>query len=235
MSRLDERPAHKSAVAFHNEIASSWSIGYTQGSFNRRLQALKPAISRNVRPGSRWMDLGCGSGALVAELLAGGAEVVGVDGASAMIEHARATFSGNVRTRFIVSDVNCILDCDNQSFDGVLCSSVLEYLAEPQALVLEAHRLLRPDGLLIITGAGALSPVRMLQHVARFFGHAIGRELFSYLEYSCFTQSASGMVKLLADNGFKVERVDSFDPYIPRSLQNILPPAILLVEARSAR
>lgn len=232
ISRKDDLSPFKSAIAFHNEIAGSWSKGYKQGSFNRRLRALQPSIDRNVKPGSRWMDMGCGSGVLVGELLGRGANVVGVDGAPAMIENARAAYAKEVRAEFIISNVAAVQGCADQAFDGILCSSVLEYVDEPQSLLWEAYRLLRSDGRLILTVAGKFSAVRLLQHVARRGARLIGKDMFSYLDYSRFTQSAGEITAMLKRNGFVINRIESFDPCVPPYVHRILKPAILIIEAR---
>ena len=44
------------------------------------------------RPGERIIDLGCGTGALTAEIAAAGAEVVGIDASEAMIARARELY-----------------------------------------------------------------------------------------------------------------------------------------------
>ena len=231
-SHKDDLTSSKTAIAFHDEIAGSWSKGYKQGSFNRRLQVLKPSIDRNVKPGSRWMDMGCGSGVLVGELLARGADVVGVDGAPAMINNARAAYAKEARAEFILSNVTAIQGCADQAFDGILCSSVLEYIDEPKALLREAYRLLRGDGRLIITVAGKFSAVRLLQHAARRGARLIGKDMFSYLDYSRFTQSAGGITALLMRNGVVIYHIGSFDPHVPACRPRILKPAILIIEAR---
>lgn len=180
------------------------------------------------------MDMGCGSGVLTSELRARGAHVVGVDGAPAMIEHARKALDNDPLTEFIVSDVTDIPACANGVFDGIMCSSVIEYINSPILLLQEAARLLRNNGSLIITVPRAYSAVRTAQHAARFAGRVVGKNYFSYLHLSRFTQSAEGMEKILSQTGFSVERIGAFDPHIPPALQGLLPPAMLIVEARRA-
>src|SRR5262245_12412249 len=45
-----------------------------------------------AKPGERILDLGCGTGALTAEIAASGAEVIGVDRSAEMIDEARKKF-----------------------------------------------------------------------------------------------------------------------------------------------
>src|SRR5688500_7715372 len=44
------------------------------------------------RPGERIIDLGCGTGALTAQIAAAGAEVLGIDASEAMIARARELY-----------------------------------------------------------------------------------------------------------------------------------------------
>src|SRR5215213_783590 len=44
------------------------------------------------RPGERIIDLGCGTGALTAQIAAAGAEVIGIDASEAMIARATASY-----------------------------------------------------------------------------------------------------------------------------------------------
>jgi len=48
----------------------------------------------DVRPGQRVLELGCGTGQVTAELLAGGADVVAVDALPAMLDGARRRAPG---------------------------------------------------------------------------------------------------------------------------------------------
>ena len=50
----------------------------------------------------------------------------------------------------IVSDITDIPEPD-ASFDAILCSEVLEHIPEPTHALDEFHRLLKPDGILILT------------------------------------------------------------------------------------
>src|SRR5437868_6913477 len=64
----------------------------------------------------------------------------------------------------------------SDSFDGILCSSVLEYVCDPGACIQEFGRVLRPRGVLLISVPNAWSIVRQALRLAhsstRFFGQA---------------------------------------------------------------
>lgn len=105
-----------------------------------------------LRPSDSLVDLGCGSGALIAlaepALQRGGA--VGVDFSRGQIESARRRFSdprpGNskLRPRFIRENAEATSLAD-RSADGVALNFVLPYSDDPMRLVREAARIARPD------------------------------------------------------------------------------------------
>lgn len=62
----------------------------------------------------------------------------------------------------IVCDVTDVPE-DDASFDVILCSEVLEHLPDPQKALAEFHRLLKPDGKLVLT-----APFCSLTHFAPY-------------------------------------------------------------------
>ena len=97
---------------------------------------------------ARILDAGCGTGYGTAEL-SGSASVIGTDIASEAVEHARSRY-GNERVRFVQS--NCeTLPFSDDAFDLLLAFEVIEHLDGWQDLLLEAMRVLKPGGVLLIS------------------------------------------------------------------------------------
>jgi 2-polyprenyl-3-methyl-5-hydroxy-6-metoxy-1,4-benzoquinol methylase len=201
---------------YHEDLASRWTDAYKTGSFGRRLRFLEPFLDRVVRPGNRWLDAGCGSGVLSRCLVARGATVIAMDASPAMIARAREAESRGIEYRLVASIET--LDVPESSLDGVLCSSVLEYVADPTAAVREFHRVLRPGGTLILTVPNRLSAIRMAQHAARTAAGLVGKPLFDYLGVSSHSFSRRSSEDLLHGAGFVVDDVAGFSPYWPRLL-----------------
>jgi len=223
-----------SGARFHDEIAAGWTAGYARSGFARRLDLFRPILTKHVRPGSSWVDLGCGSGVLSKELLALGATVIGVDGSPRMLSHALEQMGSQYagRVGWIQSDVQSIDRLKNGTFDGVLCSSVVEYLDRPDALLKEAARILSPGGVLVISLPSTFSAVRMLQKSIRALASMFGKDMFSYLSVSRLEISPRAIDRLFQEAGFSVTRLTRFDPVLPRALLRAVRPALLVVEAR---
>jgi ubiquinone/menaquinone biosynthesis C-methylase UbiE len=223
-----------SGARFHEEIAAGWSAGYARSGFARRLDLFRPILKRYVQPGDSWVDLGCGSGVLSKELLALGATVVAVDGSPRMLSHAREQMGSQYagRVNWIQSDVQSIDALKNGAFDGVLCSSVVEYLDRPDALLKEVARILSPGGVLVISLPPTLSAVRVFQKGIRAFMTMFGKDKFTYLSVSRLEISPRAINRLLQEAGLSVIRSTRFDPVLPRALLRLVRPSLLVVEAR---
>lgn len=104
-----------------------------------------------VAPGERIVDLACGTGELGRRLVDSvpDVEIVGVDLASSMIERARSKHEGQPRVRFERADVHD-LPFEEDAFDVAVCANTFHYFTEPEAVLREAARVLRPDGRLVV-------------------------------------------------------------------------------------
>ena len=96
--------------------------------------------------GRRVLEVGCGAGVDLARFAKGGAEVVGVDLASSAIDLARANFGQQgLSGEFRVADGEA-LPFPESSFDFVFAHGVVQYTTNPQRLVDECRRVLKPGG-----------------------------------------------------------------------------------------
>ncbi len=96
--------------------------------------------------GRRVLEVGCGAGVDLARFARNGADVVGVDLSSSAIDLARANFSQQGLTgEFRVANGEALPFSEN-SFDLVYAHGVVQYTADPQRLVDECRRVLKPGG-----------------------------------------------------------------------------------------
>lgn len=91
------------------------------------------------QPGERILDLGCGDGPLTLELIARGAEVVGVDASEDMIVAARAK---GIDARVV--DAHAL--AFTAEFDAVFSNAALHWMKRADAVIDGVARALRPGG-----------------------------------------------------------------------------------------
>jgi SAM-dependent methyltransferase len=89
--------------------------------------------------GERILDLGCGDGALTAELVATGAEVVGCDASPELLDAARA------RGLDVVLADGHALPFEAE-FDAVFSNAALHWMTRPDDVIAGVARALRPGG-----------------------------------------------------------------------------------------
>ena len=96
----------------------------------------------DVAPGAHWLDVGCGTGALSATIIAEAqpAAVTGVDPSEAFVAHARATVP---EAEFVVADARHMPFPDG-AFDAVVSGLVLNFVPEPELAVAEMARVAAP-------------------------------------------------------------------------------------------
>lgn len=94
-------------------------------------------------------DLGCGTGHVAAALAPFVGRVVAVDASSAMLEAARRRLDGMKNVELRRGELEA-LPVGGAEADAATLFLVLPYLAEPQAALAEAARVLRPGGRLAV-------------------------------------------------------------------------------------
>jgi SAM-dependent methyltransferase len=136
-----------------------------------------------VRAGERVLDLGCGAGRFLRALTEARVAAVGVEIAQAAVDRARANAPG-ADVRLLEADGS--LPLGHGEVDLVWCSEVLEHVADTAHVLLEARRVLRPGGRLLVTVPyhGRLSAAAIA--LARFEAHfdPLGQHLRFYTRRS---------------------------------------------------
>jgi 2-polyprenyl-3-methyl-5-hydroxy-6-metoxy-1,4-benzoquinol methylase len=133
----------------------------------------------------RALDLGCGSGRLVAELARAGFEVDGVDVEARVIELGRRILARRgLNARLFAGDAyDPALPIAAGGYDVVVCTEVLEHVGPWRELLARAGELLRPGGTLVVSVprdprqfsvldsyAGHLRRFRDAELLAEFYG-----------------------------------------------------------------
>ncbi len=232
--KLSSEKSISRGAAFHEHLANNWGECYSLPSFRKRLELINSILDRSVMPGQLWLDLGCGSGVITIELIKRGASVVALDGSPAMLEVARRTLDKNgTSVSFREGNAQDLSWCLPCVFDGVLCSSVIEYLdlEDANELIRQVSRVLKDDGLFIISMPQTKSPTRIWQKLLRTFFKFFGQDRYPYLDVSRFEIDPSLLVGWLEKANLHLTRISGFDTILPTWLFKIFRPGLLICEA----
>jgi SAM-dependent methyltransferase len=127
------------------------------------LLAVPFADLAGIAAGQRVLDVGCGPGALTAELVdrVGASSVAAVDPSEPFVAAARARNTGVDVQQAAAEE----LPYPDASFDAALAQLVVQFMADPTAGIAEMRRVTRPDGVVAACvwdhagGQGPLSPL----------------------------------------------------------------------------
>lgn len=99
--------------------------------------------------GKTLLDIGCGTGVLTAIAAARGAATVGIDVSESGLAHARASYPAlEWASLSAYDDLRGRLGRD---FDVVISMEAIEHLYDPRLFLKQAHRALKPGGLLVLS------------------------------------------------------------------------------------
>jgi SAM-dependent methyltransferase len=155
-----ERAVHSSAINSHFEHAAGyWAEIYERTGVNdlvhqERLRIMLDAVADLRLPaGARVLDVGCGAGLAAVDLAKSGYLVDAIDPVQAMIDSTcrRAAAEGvATRVRATLGDIDAIPFADG-TFALAGAMGVLPWLPSIDQALREMHRVLQPNGYLIIS------------------------------------------------------------------------------------
>lgn len=168
--------------------------------------AYVPALGHDVlrllapRPGERILDLGCGDGALTAELAATGAKVIGVDASPAQIAAARAR---GLDAREMAGDALTFAG----EFDAVFSNAALHWMTRQDAVIASVFRALKPGGRFVAEFGGAGNIALLLRGILAALA---ARGVDGAALVAWFFPTPEGYSARLTAAGFEVRSMEHF-------------------------
>jgi len=130
-----------------------------------------------LRPsrGERILDAGCGTGIFTREIIAAGAQVVGLELSFPMLARAREKLSGDPFTP-VQGDMNRLPFIDH-AFDKSMSITAIEFIKDARCAVDELFRVTRPGGIIVAATLNSLSPWAERRRRSGKEGHPIFQDV----------------------------------------------------------
>ena len=96
------------------------------------------------------LDLGCGEGFLISLIPDSAKKIVGLDISKIVLKRAKEILKEKEKVELQWGNAEK-LNLPNESFDKIICSEMLEHTPKPRKAMKEIHRVLKNNGLLVIS------------------------------------------------------------------------------------
>lgn len=186
------------------------------------------------------LDAACGPGKYAEELMTKGAIVTGFDLSTQMIVQAQER-NKNLGTFFVHDMGQPLKMLKNNSFDIVLCALAMHYLKEWELTIQEFHRVLKPNGKLVISIEHPFFEYNYFKSDKYFEVEPVKCTWTGFgnpIEINSYRRSLSSCILPFVNNGFyidqliepkPVEEFEKFDPKHFEELNNF--PAFMCISA----
>lgn len=138
-------------------------FGVPRGPLGRVGARLLPIVARplyamvagqlDLRPDDELLDVGCGSAGLLAEHASHVRHIAGLDASEIQVDMARRRLADRIAAgtaEVVLGDARA-LPWDDGRFSVVGSVNCLKFVPDPSKVLREMHRVLRPDGRLVLT------------------------------------------------------------------------------------
>lgn len=136
--------------------------------YRRLLRVIAGAL--DPAPGWRVLDAGCGTGNLLAHISRTRPEALltGIDFAPAMLRRAAKKVNSSSKVTVRQMDLNHPLPFAGSKFDAVVCVNVLYAVEDPERLLRELHRVLKPNGRFVLVNPANQPKMRLIirEHIS---------------------------------------------------------------------
>ena len=160
------------------------------------------AILAIVNSSSNVLEMGCGTGIVTVAIAPNVREITGIDISPKMIAKAqeKALRQNIENVTFKVLDAS-ELPFPDHAFDVVLLPNLLQLVPQPEKVIKESRRLLKPGGTLVTVTDCLGAPAPLKIKIQLLYGRLL--KLFGKMKNLHFYKPMD-LKRLLSDNGFEV-------------------------------
>lgn len=177
--------------------------------FKRLDFTVRSIKNHSNRTNLKGLDVGCGKGNITIPLASLGYSMIGIDISPNNIEAAQYKQITKDNPIFLVGDAEN-LAFEKRSFDFVVCSEVLEHLNHPEKALKSINKILKENGVLVITVPNGFGPYSL---IFDYFRNKVICKIFPRITPSGHVQAftLSKINNLIKEVGFEVLNVNHSD------------------------
>lgn len=191
------------------------------------------------------LDVGCGPGEMVMDLVQEERVLYGIDIAQEMVDRAKGRLAKvenlTNQVHLSVGDIEN-LDFEDNQFDLIICSGVIEYLSDDVKWLKEINRVLKKDGHLIINvtnkysvrrwTAGMVEGLKKVKPMKKMMDFTkskiLGRGKLHHFPFKPRVHSPKGFDRFLVEKGYEKISHNYFDfSFFPSPIDTLLSPVTL--------
>lgn len=187
MENSKEMYKQKSKYTFSNQASvydSTYNGKHANKLYKRVVEKANNLNSKNI------LDVGCGTGTILSQLSKNECICLsGIDLSEEMIKIAKQRLSNKIELKVGDSEQ---LPWGNRTFDAVICTDSFHHYPEPEKVLSEMKRVLKPNGHLIIGDPWMITPLRQITNLLLKYSNSG--------DYRIYSQAKIG--NLLLKSGF---------------------------------
>ena len=156
----------KSEMVTHQETLYKSRNPTRRWLHNTRRNWIISAIERTaIKERGKALEVGPGSGIYLPILLEHFDQVVAIDIEESYLKYSEPITPNHHNLALIVDDISRS-KLPSKTFDHILCSEVIEHIADSSSAIAEMHRLIKPGGILILSTPQKFSFLEILAKIA---------------------------------------------------------------------
>ncbi len=214
----------RTEVTYFNDLSKTylgWYTDETPEGYSFRVRREKVLDMLPDGAGLHILDLACGPGIMIKGLRAKHYEVTAIDAAPDMVELAKQEAAGDPHVTCAVGDAY-VLAVPDKAFDIVTAMGLIEYLDDEPRYLKETNRILKDDGISIITYPNVRSPWRLWNRFLRFLVSIVQpgkKKILLHREYT-----HEHVIALQREHGLETTEVLYYNfKLVPFPLDRLLP------------